>query len=200
MLMVVGSGASGSKHCIVMAVLQIGGCTKEHSALRRLYTLSLLPFCMHAPSAPQCQHHHPLLFHHPPQRCAQGARRAAGWGAERHCDALRVQGQGGAWLLACCRAWIACCRAWIACCTHPAVPLATATASVASSAAAAAAASVQSLTAPPLSHGHAALQGSSQTVRCGGGSAAHYVTLCGLGSRDKLKVVAGAQARGGAAV
>lgn len=32
--------------------------------------------------------------------------------------------------------------------------------------------------------------GSSQTVRCGGGSAAHYVTLCGLGPRDKLKVVA----------
>lgn len=40
----------------------------------------------------------------------------------------------------------------------------------------------------------AALQGSSQTVRCGGGSAAHYVTLCGLGPRDKLKVVAGAAA------
>lgn len=36
------------------------------------------------------------------------------------------------------------------------------------------------------------LQGSSQTVRCGGGSAAQYVTVCGLGPRDKLKVVAGA--------
>lgn len=29
-------------------------------------------------------------------------------------------------------------------------------------------------------------------MRCGGGSAAQYVTVCGLGPRDKLKVVAGA--------
>lgn len=36
----------------------------------------------------------------------------------------------------------------------------------------------------------ARLQGSSQTVRCGG--SAKFVTLCGLGPADKLKVTAGA--------
>jgi hypothetical protein len=33
------------------------------------------------------------------------------------------------------------------------------------------------------------LQGSSQTLRCGGSKGPKYVTLCGLGPADKLKVV-----------
>jgi hypothetical protein len=40
------------------------------------------------------------------------------------------------------------------------------------------------------------VQGSSQTLRCGGGSAAKNVTLCGLGPSDKLKVIAGEASTG----